>query len=98
MALGGLFKKLFGGGGGGAGGTGKPMASVEYNGFTITPEPLPQGGQYNTAGVITKPFPEGAKEHRFVRADAFSSRDDAAAHAITKAQQIIDEQGDRMFR
>ena len=50
-----------------------------------------------TAGTITKAFPDGAKEHKFVRADTYSNRDDAVAFCITKAKQIIDEQGDRMF-
>jgi hypothetical protein len=30
--------------------------------------------------------------------DTHASKDDAVAFSITKAQQIIDEQGDRIFR
>jgi hypothetical protein len=37
------------------------------------------------------------KEHRFIRADTYSGREDAIAFTITKAKQIIDHQGDRMF-
>jgi hypothetical protein len=37
------------------------------------------------------------KEHRFIRVDTHASKDDAIAFSITKAQQIIDEQGDRIF-
>ena len=48
-------------------------------------------------GTIAKDFPEGAREHRFVRAETHPNRDDAAAFAVRKAQQIIDEQGDRLF-
>jgi hypothetical protein len=54
-------------------------------------------GQYQTAGIIEKNFPDGPKQHRFVRADTHHNRDDAAAFAILKAKQIIDLQGDRMF-
>jgi hypothetical protein len=85
----------------GAGGTGEaaPTASVvEYQGYLITPAPERQASGWNTAGVISKTFPEGVKEHRFIRVDTHSSKDDAVAFSITKAQQIIDEQGDRLFR
>ena len=37
------------------------------------------------------------KKHDFVRADTYASRDDAIAFTITKAKQLIDQQGDRMF-
>ena len=73
-------------------------AAVEYHGYQITPAPQRQGSGWNTAGVITKEFPEGVKEHRFVRVDTHASKDDAVSFSITKAQQIIDEQGDRIFR
>lgn len=98
MALGGLIRKIFGGGGGDAAGGGAPGAAVEYNGFTITPDPIRGGNGWNTAGRITKTIDGVEKEHRFIRADHFGSRDDAIAHSLTKAQQIIDEQGERIFR
>jgi hypothetical protein len=47
--------------------------------------------------VIEKDFPDGVKAHRFVRAETHPSRDDAVAFSITKAKQIIDQQGDRIF-
>jgi hypothetical protein len=71
---------------------------VEYRGYTIRPAPEKQSSGWNTAGVISKAFPDGVKEHRFVRVDTHSGRDDALAFSITKAQQIIDEQGDRLFK
>ena len=96
MALGGLLKGLFGG---------KASANVEpqrgdavtYKDFEIAATPMRQGGQYLTAGVITKTFPDGVREHRFIRADTHASADAAASFAIQKGQQIIDEQGDRLF-
>ena len=57
----------------------------------------PKGG-FQTAGVIEKDFETGTKEHRFVRAETHPSKDDAAAFAVAKGRQIIDEQGDRIFR
>ena len=54
-------------------------------------------GLYQTAGIIEKDAPDGAKEHRFVRADTHQNMDDAINFTISKAKQIIDMQGDRMF-
>ena len=70
---------------------------VEYDGYRIRPAPYPAGAGYQTAGVIEKDFPDGVKAHRFVRAETHPSRDDAVAFSITKAKQIIDQQGDRIF-
>jgi hypothetical protein len=70
---------------------------LEYKGFRIRPVPYPSKGQYQTAGVIEKDFEEGRKEHRFVRAETHASKEDAAAFALAKGKQIIDEQGDRIF-
>jgi hypothetical protein len=70
---------------------------VEYKGYRIQPRPYRANGHYQTAGVIEKDFPEGVKEHRFIRADTHQSMDDAIAFAISKAKQIIDQQGDRIF-
>ena len=52
---------------------------------------------YQTAGIIEKDAPDGVKEHRFVRADTHQNMDDAINFTISKAKQIIDMQGDRMF-
>jgi len=72
--------------------------AVEYKDYRITPAPERQPSGWNTAGVIAKTFEDGVKEHRFVRVDTHTSKDDAIAFSVTKAQQIIDEQGDRLFR
>jgi hypothetical protein len=90
------LRNLFGAGGesDGAG----AAEAVAYNGYRITPAPQRQASGWNTAGVIVKEFPDGVKEHKFIRVDTHTSKDDAVAFSITKAQQIIDEQGDRIFR
>lgn len=91
-----FWKKLFGGGGGGAAEetAGEP---VEHNGFTIRATPFTEGGQYQTCGVITKEVGGEVKEHRFIRADRFASKQDAVDVTLRKARQIIDEQGERIF-
>jgi hypothetical protein len=92
----GILGRLFGGGGGNEG-EAKPGDAVEYNGFRIRPAPYSNAGQYQTAGVIEKDFPDGMKTHRFIRAETHASKDDAAAFAISKGKQIIDERGDKIF-
>ena len=77
---------------------GEPTEAVEYKGFRIRPAPYSARGGFQTAGVIEKDFETGMKEHRFVRAETHPSKDEAASFAITKGKQIIDEQGDRIFR
>ncbi|MEO1788549.1 MAG: HlyU family transcriptional regulator [Pseudomonadota bacterium] len=38
------------------------------------------------------------QSHTVIRADVFESRDAAVEAAIVKSKQVIDEQGDRLFR
>jgi hypothetical protein len=84
--------------GGGRSASAAPEAeAVEYKGYRIKPAPYPAKGQFQTAGSIEKDFPEGTKEHKFIRAETHASREDAANFALAKGRQIIDEQGDRMF-
>jgi hypothetical protein len=79
-------------------GSHEPAAEpVEYKGYRIRPAPYRTNGHYQTAGIIEKDGPEGMQQHRFIRADAYPSREDAISFTITKAKQIIDLQGDRIF-
>jgi hypothetical protein len=95
-----MFEKLkaawsrLAGGGGGDEASAEP---VEYKGYRIRPAPYPNNGQFQTAGVIEKDDEQGVREHRFIRADTHPTRDAAIAFAISKAKQIIDLQGDRIF-
>jgi hypothetical protein len=73
------------------------MPAIEYQGYRIRPAPYRSGSVYQTAGVIEKDFPDGMKQHRFVRADTHPGKDEAVSFAISKAKQIIDLQGDRIF-
>lgn len=95
MGLLGSLKSLFSGGGSE---DSPPADTVEYNGFQIQPAPERKDGGWNTAGMITKTIDGELKENRFIRVDTHSNRDDAISFSITKAQQIIDEQGDLLFK
>lgn len=91
----GLLGRLFGkkGDGGGA-----PAAeATSYKDFEIHPNPTREGSGWRTGGAITKETPEGTKKHVFIRADTHTSREDGISFSITKAKQIIDEQGDTIF-
>jgi hypothetical protein len=76
---------------------GPSAPAVEYKGYRIKPAPFRSNNQYQTAGSIEKDGPDGVIEHKFIRADAYPSREDAIAFTISKAKQIIDLQGDRIF-
>jgi len=76
----------------------EPVAPpVEYNGYRIRPTPYKINGQYQTAGIIEKQTPDGVKRHDFVRADTHQNIDDAINFTISKAKQMIDMEGDRIF-
>src|SRR5262245_17362018 len=82
----------------GQAGADEPAApAVEYNGYRIRATPFRNNGQYQTCGVIEKDTPDGVKQHRFIRADAYPGREDAITFTVTKAKQIIDLQGERIF-
>jgi len=93
----GLLSKLFGGGGGDTA-PAKEGEAVEYNGYRIHPAARSQNGQWLTAGVIRKQIGDEVKEHHFVRADTHASAEAANDFAVVKGRQIIDEQGERLFR
>lgn len=101
LSLKALWSRLAGGAAGGAedrAAEAPRLAAVEYNGYRIRPAPYAAaGGGFQTAGVIEKDFPDGPKEQRFIRAETHPGRDEAAAFAIAKGKQIIDQQGDRLF-
>lgn len=94
-----FWKKLFGGGEGASNqGPAAAAKSLEYKGYMIEARPYKEAGQYQTAGVVWKDVDGQRKEHSFIRADRFAAIADAADHAILKGQQIVDQQGDMVFR
>lgn len=71
-----------------------PAKSLEYKGYVIQAVPYKDGGQWQLAGTIAK----DGKSHRFVRADKFSDKNEAADIALSKGQLIVDQLGDGMFK
>ncbi len=76
---------------------GKVSDPVEYKGFTIRAAPYKNNNHYQTAGTIERDIGGVRQEHRFIRADAYASYDDAVNFTLNKARQIIDLQGERIF-
>lgn len=76
---------------------GRAAEPVEYKGFIIRAAPYKNNGHYQTAGTIEREIGGVRKEHRFIRADAFASFDDAVSFTLSKARQMVDLQGERMF-
>ncbi len=75
----------------------KEAGRLEHKDFLIVATPYSEDGQYQVCGVISKTIDGEVKEHRFVRADRCPGIEDAAAIALNKGRQIIDEQGERIF-
>jgi hypothetical protein len=92
-----FWKSLFGGSRSSEATATKVSAPESYNGFTIRAAPLKTGTQYQAAGYIEKEIAGVRKEHHFIRADFFSSQEDAITFSLGKARQIVDLQGDRVF-
>ena len=89
-----FLKRLFGGGAASA----PAYDAVEHDGFTIQPDPIAEGGQYRLAATISKEVDGEMRTHRLIRADVFQDAGQAAQFAVTKARQVIAEQGERLFR
>ncbi len=70
---------------------------ITYKDTIITATPLPEGGQYKTAGSISKTVDGAVKTTEFIRADNHGSLDAAIEHSINKAKQIVDERGSSLF-
>jgi hypothetical protein len=92
-----FWKSLFGGTRSEDPATAEPAARENYKGYAIEARPYAAEGQFQTAGTISKSVDGEVKTHRFVRADRFPTREDAAAFSLIKAKQIVDQSGDRMF-
>ncbi|MEM8976261.1 MAG: HlyU family transcriptional regulator [Pseudomonadota bacterium] len=92
-----FLKKLFGAAGSETSETVVRGEPVEYNDYQIQPAPQAEGNQWRLAGYILQGQGQDHQEVKFVRADLFSSRDEACEFALRKGRQIVDEQGDRLF-
>ncbi|WP_127900683.1 HlyU family transcriptional regulator [Solirhodobacter olei] len=70
----------------------------EYEGFAIYPEPVKDGGRWRIAARIEKEVGGEIKQHQLIRADVVESHDEACSMSLRKARQMIDEQGESIFR
>ncbi|UWQ17501.1 HlyU family transcriptional regulator [Jannaschia sp. M317] len=86
----GFLSKLFGGG---APAAEPAVETAEYQGFKITPTPMKEGSEYRIAALIEK----DGQSHQLIRADVMRDRDECATLSLGKAQQLIDQMGDRLF-
>jgi hypothetical protein len=68
-----------------------------HNDCRIYPAPIKEGSQFRLAGRIEKDVDGETLVRTFVRADMFTSADDASEYAVRKAQQIIDQNGPSLF-
>lgn len=75
----------------------KPSNEEAYKDFQIIPAPIKESSGYRIAATITKTIDGVEKSHSLVRADTINNLDEAIKATIGKAQQMIDEQGDRIF-
>lgn len=93
-----FWKKIFGGGDNDSSvGTGSAGPHEEYKGFVIRASLVPAGSEYQLSGSIEKEVGGVLQRHDFVRADRFSSKDEAQSFTLAKGRQIIDEQGEAVF-
>ena len=76
----------------------KVLGEEGYKGFLIKAIEMKAGSELQLAGTIEKEVAGELKTYRFVRADRMSSRDDLIVLALGKGRQIIDEQGEHIFR
>jgi hypothetical protein len=94
-----FWKNLFGGGAASAEPDGdRALGEESYKGFLIKAIEMRAGSELQLAGTIEKEIGGELKTYRFVRADRMSSRDDLVTLALSKGRQIIDEQGEGIFR
>ena len=94
-----FWKNLFGGASSNAEPAGDKVLGEEgYKGFLIKAIEMKAGSELQLAGTIEKDVGGELRTYRFVRADRMTSRDDLIALALAKGRQIIDEQGEGIFR
>ena len=78
----------------------QPAAAAEpqmHADCAIYAEPIREGSQYRLAGRIEKQVDGETLTRTFVRADVFTTVDDAVEFTVRKAQQIIDQNGASLF-
>ncbi len=90
--------RLFGGGEMARAETPRLGSPEEHAGFTIRPDPAEAAGGWRIGARIEKEVGGETRTHDLVRADVLSDRAAAEAASLAKARQVIDEQGEALFR
>ena len=94
----GFLSRLFGlGGGKDAAPAGGKQHMQRIGEYVVYAAPIKEGGQWRLAGRIESDAAEGVMVRKFIRADLFSSEDDAVETTFRKAKQIIDQHGAGLF-
>jgi hypothetical protein len=75
----------------------KAEDAIEYNGFSIIPTPIREGGQFRISAIITKGEGESLQTHTFIRSDTVASQEECIQLTIRKAKMTIDQSEDRIF-
>ena len=87
------LSKIFGGGA-----DAPEAAKAEtYKDYQIVPSPIKEPGGYRVSATITKVIDGEEKSHELLRADTIGSLEEATQFSVSKAKQVIDEQGDDIF-
>ena len=73
------------------------QAGRAHAGCTIYATPQREGNQFRLMGRIEKDVNGEILVRNFIRADVFTSSDDAVESTFRKAQQIIDQNGASLF-
>jgi hypothetical protein len=69
-----------------------------YKGFRIFVAPMRESPKYRLAARIEKDVDGATLAQQVIRADTFDDLEQANAVSLAKSKQIIDEQGDSLFR
>lgn len=86
-----LLSRLFGGS------SAKEVEPETYNDYRIFVEPMNEGGSYRIGARIEKDIDGETKTHMMIRADSYNALETANEASLSKAQMLIDQQGDRIF-
>lgn len=77
--------------------TADAAATETYKGFTIHAQPRKDPDGWRVAGRIEDTSGGESRSHDFIRADAFPDQQTAMTVTLRKAQQMIDQMGERLF-
>ncbi|NRA87023.1 MAG: hypothetical protein HRU28_06430 [Rhizobiales bacterium] len=74
------------------------LGEEDYKGYKIQALDLKQENEALLAGKIIKIINGETREQDFIRADRMNNKEQALDAALKKGRQIIDQQGDALFR